>query len=76
MPRIGKFPTEVFGHPYMSRTEETLNAIDKQYCHYECNKPRKSESHIKIGTCSVGYKGSFQANYSPVIICPHRLIEP
>lgn len=79
MPMIKKFPTEVFGYPYTNRHSDTLEAINAQYCHYvkgECKKPRKSEPHIKIGICSVGYKGSFQKDYSPVIICPHRLIEP
>ena len=40
----------------------------------ECKKPRKSEPHIKVGVCSVGYKAQFFENYKPVVICPYRFV--
>ncbi len=73
-PKIKKFPTEIFCHPYTKHTKEAKKALDEQYCAYlkgTCKKPRKSESHIKVGVCSVGYKG-FLDDYQPIIICPHR----
>jgi len=76
-PIIQKFPTEVFGVPYTDRSERALNAIKNQFCRFlnsECKKPRKSEPHIKVGTCSLGYKG-LSNNHLPVIICPHRFLE-
>lgn len=78
MPVIKKYPTEIFGHPFCDKSILAKEHLKSQHCPYiedECKKPRKSEPHIKIGTCSVGYKGSFQKKYSPVIICPHRLRE-
>ena len=78
-PKIGKFPTEVFGQVYCDGSGEARKKIHAQYCPFldsECKKPRKSEPHIKVGTCSVGYKGSFTDKYIPVIICPHRLDTP
>lgn len=73
-PKIKKFPTEIFCHPYTNHSKEAKNALHEQYCLYlkgTCKKPRKSEPHIKIGVCSVGYKG-FLEEYQPIIICPHR----
>lgn len=77
-PIIKKFPTEVFGRVYTDRSQATLDAFSNQYCRFldaECNKPRKSEPRVKIGTCSVGYKGDFQGTFQPVIICPNRFRE-
>lgn len=77
-PKIGKFPIEVFGRVYTDVSAEAINERNKQYCPYlgrECTKPRKSEPHIKVGICSVGYKGSFTDSYRPVIICPFRFLE-
>lgn len=77
-PKVAKFPTEVFGHPYTENTEQTKQAKDdlqNQYCPFlktECKKPRKSEPQIKIGTCSVGFKGKFLDRHLPIIVCPHR----
>ncbi len=73
-PKIKKFPTEIFCHPYIEHSDEAIKALNKQYCLYlkgTCKKPRKSEPHIKVGVCSVGYKG-FLDRYQPIIICPHR----
>ena len=77
-PKIGKFPIEVFGRVYTDVSDEAIKERKKQYCPYlgrECTKPRKSEPHIKVGICSVGYKGSFTDSYRPVIICPFRFLE-
>lgn len=73
-PKIKKFPTEIFCHPYTDHSETAVKALEKQYCLYikdTCKKPRKSEPHIKVGVCSVGYKG-FLNSHEPIIICPHR----
>jgi len=77
-PKIKKFPTEIFGFAYTEHSNKAKQALKKQHCHYlndTCKKPRKSEPAIKVGICSVGYKGSFQEEYQPVIICPHRFLE-
>ncbi|MGI9558379.1 MAG: NotI family restriction endonuclease [Thermodesulfobacteriota bacterium] len=77
-PDIKKFPTEIFCHPYTEKSKKSKNAIKDQYCSFiggTCVKPRKSEPSIKIGVCSLGYKGSFAQEYSPVIVCPHRFKE-
>ncbi len=76
-PRIGTYPLEVFGHIYSDIGKTATDDRVAQYCPYlnrECTKPRKSEPHIKVGICSVGYKG-FLHGYSPVIICPFRFLE-
>lgn len=75
---MGKFPIEVFGHIYSDTGEEAINHRKCQYCPYlgrECTEPRKSEPHIKVGICTVGYKGSFLDHYEPVIICPFRFLD-
>lgn len=77
-PIIKKFPTEIFCHAYTDKSGEAKKAIETQFCSFingTCTKPRKSEPHIKVGVCSLGYKGSFTDNYLPVIICPHRFRE-
>lgn len=48
--------------------------VRQQHCPYldrQCIKTRKSESETAIGTCVLNY-GS---ESSPVVICPHRLLE-
>lgn len=77
-PSIKKHPTEVFGHVYIDRSKSAKDALKNQYCPYlknECNKPRKSEPSIKVGICSVGYKGDFLEKHHPIIICPNRFID-
>ena len=77
-PQLGKFPIEVFGRIYTDNSPEAIDDRKAQYCPYlkrECNKPRKSEPEIKVGICTVGYKGSFSDKYKPVIICPFRFLE-
>ena len=74
-PDINKYPTELFGYPFTDNSQDAIKALDNQFCPYlngECKKPRKSEPHIKMGVCSVGYKGEFLKNPIPVIVCPHR----
>ena len=77
-PTIGKYPIEIFGHIYTDCSDDTASVRERQYCPFiqrECNKPRKSEPHIKVGICTVGYKGSFLTENVPVIICPNRFLE-
>lgn len=77
-PILKKYPTEIFCHPFTDTSKEAKSALNQQYCSFlegTCTKPRKSEPHIKIGTCSLGYKGSFTDEFLPVIICPHRFRE-
>lgn len=78
-PTIKKYPVEIFGYPYTNQNEIAQKARSEQYCPFlkgECKKPRKSEPHVKIGLCSVGYKGDFSDRFLPVIICPYRLDTP
>lgn len=77
-PIIKKFPTEIFCHPFNDKSEEAKTALEQQYCSFikgTCVKPRKSEPHIKVGVCSLGYRGSFTTDFLPVIVCPHRFRE-
>lgn len=74
-PSLKRHPAEYFGYPYTIHNAITKKARKEQYCPFldgECKKPRKSQPEIKVGVCSVGYKGSFSEEYVPVIICPHR----
>lgn len=75
---MGKYPIEVFGHVYNDMGDEAINDRKRQYCPYlerECTKPRKSEPQIKVGICTLGYRGSFLDHFEPVIICPFRFLE-
>jgi hypothetical protein len=77
-PILKKQPTEIFGCPYLEETNELKKEIQQQYCPFiqgTCVKPRKSEPHIKVGICSLGYKGGFIEDFEPVIICPQRFKE-
>lgn len=78
-PEIKKFPTEIFGHPYNANTAESKKCLSEQHCPFLgtlCKKPRKSEPDVKVGICSVGYKGDFSKSHKPVVICPHRFNVP
>lgn len=78
MPEIGHYPIEVFGHLYSDMGQDATKARQNQWCPFlgrTCTKPRKSEPHIKVGICSLGYKGSFLNHFEPVIICPCRFLE-
>jgi hypothetical protein len=73
-PRLCKFPAEIFGLPYTDTSPQASQIRQAQHCPFledTCKKPRKSEPHIKVDVCSVGYKTTTGA-YKPVIICPHR----
>jgi len=64
-----KKPAEIFGCSYLDDTSDLRENIKQQYCPFIdgiCIKPRKSEPHIKVGICSLWYKGK------PVIVCPQR----
>ena len=77
-PQIGRYPIEIFGHTYTDNSEAAITARRTQFCPFlgrECTKPRKSEPHIKVGICSLGYKGSFLEGFEPVIVCPSRFLE-
>ena len=78
-PQFTQHPTEIFGYPYTVK-DSTVQAIrEEQFCPFldsECKKPRKSQPDVKIGVCTVGYKGNFHEKITPVIICPHRFEEP
>jgi hypothetical protein len=72
-PVLSKRPTEIFGYPYIDDTVDLKMEIQQQYCPFikgTCVKPRKSEPHIKVGICTIGYKGNFLHEFEPVIICP------
>lgn len=76
--KLGRYPIEVFGHVYTDMGEDARNHRECQYCPYlgrECTKPRKSEPHVKVGICTVGYRGNFLDHYEPVIICPFRFLD-
>lgn len=78
-PKFTQHPTEIFGYPYINKDSEVETIREKQHCPFlnsECKKPRKSEPEVKIGVCTVGYKGNFYEKITPVIICPHRFEEP
>ena len=77
-PLLKKYPTEIFGCPYIDGSVELKKEIQQQYCPFikgTCVKPRKSEPHIKVGICTIGYKGDFLEDFEPVIICPQRFKE-
>lgn len=74
-PDVGKHPTEFYGHPYFSDSDEAEEAREAEYCPFQdkmCTKTRKSNSDITIGTCSVGYRGRGLDEYKPHVICPDR----
>lgn len=78
-PQFTRHPTEIFGYPFIVKDSLAQETRDKQLCPFlddECKKPRKSQPEIKIGVCTVGYKGKFLEKVTPVIICPHRFEVP
>ena len=78
MHKLGQYPIEIFGHLYDDKSKTAVNDRNLQFCPFlqrECAKPRKSEPHIKVGICTVGYKSSFMDRLEPIIICPHRFLE-
>ena len=78
-PQFTQHPTEIFGYPFINKSSVAQAARAKQFCPFlngECKKPRKSRPEVKIGTCTLGYKGNFLKKITPVIVCPHRFQEP
>jgi hypothetical protein len=74
-PPLHKYPAEIFGYPYSDVSPVVQEGRKQQHCPFlqgECKKPRKSQPHIKVGVCSVGYKGGLSDKHLPIIICPHR----
>lgn len=52
--------------------EEWQAVLAGEYCCYlggKCDKTRKTQPEITIGSCTVGFKGH------PVMICPHRFLQ-
>lgn len=69
-----KRPLELYTHsPDKPIPSETWQEIfSSQYCRYldaKCNKIRKSQPNVTIGTCVMGHQGH------PMIICPHRFLQ-
>jgi hypothetical protein len=67
---------ELFGHSVAASNNAWPEIVGSQQCVYlnrKCWKTRKSQSHISIGTCTVGYGGA--TGLEPVVICPTRFIE-
>lgn len=74
-PPLNKYPSEVFGYPFILVDAKTQTSRRQQYCPFiksECKKPRKSEPSVKVGVCSVGYRKDGEQDYIPVVICPYR----
>ena len=74
-PQFTQHPTEIFGYPFTNQSSGAQEAREEQFCPFlkgECKKNRKSEPEVKIGTCTLGYKGSFLEKVTPIIVCPHR----
>jgi hypothetical protein len=77
-PVLKKQPVEIFGVPYREGASMLKAEIQQQYCPFingTCVKPRKSEPHIKVGICSLGYKTGANEEHEPVIVCPQRFKE-
>lgn len=74
-PVFGRSPVEYFGHAYTDHSSKAKSDQLAQLCPFlnsECKKPRKSQPHIKVGVCTVGYKAEFLNKYVPIVICPYR----
>ena len=68
-PEFTQHPTELFGYPFTNLSSEAQTARNNQYCPFldgECKKPRKSQPDVKVGTCTVGYKGNFLKKMTPI----------
>jgi len=80
-PEIGRYPTEVFGHPYgefLAGGEARIH-LEDEHCPFiggRCKKIRKSDPDTRLGTCSVGYGGGGDSPWVPGVICPYRLHVP
>jgi hypothetical protein len=78
VPTISKHPVEYFGYSFTNFSNKAQKARNKQYCPFlddNCKKPRKSEPRIKVGVCTVGYRGNWLSQHEPIIICPFRFYQ-
>jgi len=79
-PTIRCHPTEIFGYSVScDNSDEMQKNFRQQYCPFlkaECKKFRKSTPEVKIGSCSLGYKGEHMDSFQPVIVCPERFNVP
>ena len=76
--KVKRLPVEYFCNELENLTDKGKEEIRQQYCRFlrtTCNKPRKSEPHIKVGICSLGSTVAKSGTVYPVIICPQRLKE-
>jgi hypothetical protein len=68
-----KKPLELFTYtPEQLTTDQWKEILTSSYCQYlgkKCDKTRKSQPEVSIGTCTVGYMGN------PVIICPRQFLQ-
>lgn len=74
-PSLKQTPAEFFGHAFTDQRKRAKQDQATQRCPYigtECIKPRKSQPKIKVGICSVGYKGDALPRIEPIIVCPKR----
>lgn len=66
---------ELFGRPTFTTARiGWRRLVEEQKCPFlnrQCVKVRKSQPEIAIGTCTVAHG----KDLSPVVICPHRLLE-
>lgn len=61
-PQFTQHPTEIFGYPFTNKDSVVQEKRERQFCPFlngECKKPRKSQPEVKIGVCTLGYKGKF-----------------
>ncbi len=68
-PEFTQHPTEIFGYAFTNLTLEAQAARNNQYCPFlngKCKKPRQSEPEVKVGVCTVGYKGNFLERMTPI----------
>lgn len=66
---------ELFTEPTHVQGKDWDEIVRTNFCSYlrrTCTKNRKSQSQIRIGTCSVHYG---QRQEKDIIICPHRFLE-
>lgn len=50
--------------------------LEAEHCPFigeRCRKQRKSDSSVRLGTCSAGYHSHGDAGWVPGVICPYRL---
>ena len=77
-PQFTRHPTEIFGYPFTNTSLVAQTAREDEFCPFlngKCKKPRKSQPEVKLGTCTLGYKGKYLKKITPIIICPHRFEE-